>query len=419
MRNVKLTQVSKNLYRDNATGVFYARFYLDGRDVKRCLKTTDEAVARRLLDGFKDKLAAAPNKKGKPIAVEEAFVRFFEDNDERLAPHTRRRYRASARQMLDHFRGMRLGAIDRSHINAYVNLRRSTPAVHRKTPVTDATILRDLVFLSAVLKWARRNDFVGETFDPLRVYDKSHLKESEQRVRWLDRDSMDLLLKGMDPIYAAMVKLCAETALRWNELRLLRWEWFSTIEGKSATGERERFPILNLPGTLSTPKAVIRVAKGAKGRTIPLTTTALDALRASPTVGQKTGWVWPNVRLRRNKSTLFDVPLSRPPRCFAEVCQKIGLTDFHFHDLRHHAASTWRQSGMDLAMIKEIMGHSDYATTLKYAHVGPEHLVRAIGRYDATRAEKDVAGLPEDFFTTLTGQPASDGGVQNDPPPLG
>ena len=47
-----------------------------------------------------------------------------------------------------------------------------------------------------------------------------------------------------------------------------------------------------------------------------------------------------------------------------------------FHSLRHTFASWFVQRGGDLYRLKEIMGHADIKTTLKYANLSPEALVK-------------------------------------------
>jgi integrase len=49
-----------------------------------------------------------------------------------------------------------------------------------------------------------------------------------------------------------------------------------------------------------------------------------------------------------------------------------GLEDFRFHDLRHTFASWARQSGADIADVKDALGHSDISMTMRYAHIKPD-----------------------------------------------
>lgn len=54
------------------------------------------------------------------------------------------------------------------------------------------------------------------------------------------------------------------------------------------------------------------------------------------------------------------------------------VKDFRFHDLRHSSATRMVASGVDIITVKEILGHSDIHTTMRYAHAITEQKLNAV-----------------------------------------
>jgi len=67
-------------------------------------------------------------------------------------------------------------------------------------------------------------------------------------------------------------------------------------------------------------------------------------------------------------------------RSFEPGLRKAAIAGACWHSLRHTAASRRVMAGVDLVSVKEILGHRDIQTTLRYAHLAPGHLREAVNR---------------------------------------
>lgn len=56
-------------------------------------------------------------------------------------------------------------------------------------------------------------------------------------------------------------------------------------------------------------------------------------------------------------------------RAWRTIIKRSGLEDFHFHDLRHSAASFLAMHGAGLHQIAEVLGHSSFQVTKRYVHL--------------------------------------------------
>ncbi len=113
-------------------------------------------------------------------------------------------------------------------------------------------------------------------------------------------------------------------------------------------------------------------AKSQKTRHIPLNSAAMEVLAAWNTQRMETS---PLVFPSRDGGPFDNVRSS-----WEEVLKDAGITKFRWHDMRHTFASWLVMRGVDLNTVRELLGHSDYQMTLRYAHLAPEHKAAAVAR---------------------------------------
>lgn len=71
-------------------------------------------------------------------------------------------------------------------------------------------------------------------------------------------------------------------------------------------------------------------------------------------------------------------------RSFKPLLKRAGLPNIHFHGSRHTCATLLLSKGVDAETVKEVLGHKDVATTLKfYGHSLPEMRRSAASVFDA------------------------------------
>jgi integrase/recombinase XerC len=142
-------------------------------------------------------------------------------------------------------------------------------------------------------------------------------------------------------------------------------------------------------GDVDLAEMTVRViGKGRKERIVPFGGAAARALEAY--LGPRgTGPVFLNRRGGRLTVRSVHTIVRRRARA-AGIGRRVTP-----HTLRHTFATHLLDSGADLRMIQELLGHSRLTTTQRYTHVGSDQLMRV---YDAAhpraREQRDVEGHP-------------------------
>ncbi|KPU82199.1 integrase [Psychromonas sp. PRT-SC03] len=209
----------------------------------------------------------------------------------------------------------------------------------RAREISTTTINREHAYLRALFNELIRLGVIDYE-NPLTSI--RQFKEVESELRFLTHleiiKLLDTCARSSNKSLLLIVKICLSTGARWSE----------------AEGLKEAQIINNKITYLNT--------KNGKNRTIPISSALFKEIKRSiPPDDQRL--FLRSINAYRVAIKLAGIQLPR------------GQLS---HILRHSFASHFIMKGGNIVVLKEILGHSDIDTTMRYAHLSPKHLKDAV-----------------------------------------
>ena len=332
-------------------------------------KTTPEA-ARRRAKAILGAVAHGRDPAGEK-AIERGTLTISELADRFMAEHVEQKRKPGTavfyRHLLDKIIRPALGATKADKLT-----RAQVAKLHGSLRATPFQANRVLAVIGSMYAFAGRSGIVPEGTNPARRIDK--FKE-HRRERFLTGEELERLgsaireaettgipwdvdeakpkakhlpkaknrFTKIDPFAAAAIRLLLFTGCRLREILHLKWEHVDLERG-----------LLFLADSKTGKKTVI------------LNAPALAVLADLDRVGS---YVVPG-----DDPTKPRADLKRP---WAAVSKRAGLDGVRLHDLRHTYASFGAGGGLGLPIIGKLLGHTQAATTARYAHLDNDPLRRA------------------------------------------
>ncbi|MCG2722551.1 MAG: site-specific integrase [Thermodesulfovibrionales bacterium] len=229
----------------------------------------------------------------------------------------------------------------------------------RLIPNKPATVNRLLATLSHMFTKAVEWEMVEENILK-RIRNAKMLKGECKRLRYLSQEECQNLLNECQGYLRAIVTIALNTGMRKGEILSLIWDQVDLKHG---------FILLDR-------------TKNGERREIPINQTVKDVLNAI-------------MRRIDIPHVFFDPATGKPyqdfKRSFHSALKKAGISDFHFHDLRHTFASHLVMSGVDITTISRLLGHKSLTMTLRYSHLAPSHMVKALNVLDTVLTGRNVS----------------------------
>jgi integrase len=253
--------------------------------------------------------------------------------------------------------------------------------LHGKLADTPFAANRVLALISAIWNWAARRDEVEAGSNPCSGIERypergrerfltseelarlsAALAEGETAGLPYDVDETNPKAKHapkadkrrvkLDPFAVAALRLLILTGARLREILDAQWSHVDIERG-----------VIFLPDSKTGKKPVY------------LSAAALSILSALPRIEGN-----PHI-IAGAKEGAPRADLKKP---WAAVCKAAGLEGVRLHDLRHSFASIGAGASTGLPIIGKLLGHSQAATTQRYAHLDDDPMRRAVNAIGAT-----------------------------------
>jgi integrase len=231
----------------------------------------------------------------------------------------------------------------------------------RVREVSPATSNREMALLKHMFNMAERWE-QHQGANPVRFV--KFLPEDNQRFETLSEAQEAVLLVASPPYLRELITFAINTGLRTSDIFNLQW--------KEVELDQKRL------------KKIVK--KSDKPLSLPLNGSAFAVIEAR--WGVQSG---PYVFYSPMSGEKF---ISVRGALDAAV-KRAGLPDgLTWHMFRHTFATRLLRDGTDIVTVKDLLGHANITTTMRYAHSNDEAKRRAVQRLDEKR-DKNVTALPK------------------------
>jgi integrase/recombinase XerD len=319
----------------------WGRIQADGKDIRWSLQTDDPEVAKNRCKAERDRQIAISKFGDARRTFEELMETWSEHIARNVAPRTAARYAVSLDQLHPYLDGLYLDEIDSGLISEICDKRIGKG-------ITNATLKRDLVALSSVLKFAQvrkwRPDNPARDYMPLLV-------ERRSPIILPDPTDIRIVIRAAPGMMAKLIEAAWLTGCRIEELvRAKSSHLDHTRRQLTVIGKRNKLRVIDLEewGYHEVFKSLSRATCG-------------------------NSWLFwhHNGESYKTASGQFERLVNRVEAQAQKQAQQAQdqahlFNSFRFHDLRHRHAVDWLKSGRSIYDLQQRLGHTSVKTTEIY-----------------------------------------------------
>lgn len=203
------------------------------------------------------------------------------------------------------------------------------------------TIKLELAIISHLYTVARAEWGFESLENPIRFLRMPKLPNG--RTRRVSNKEIELLIQhsGSKEL-PSILKLAVETGMRRSEIVSIKWK---AVDILNRTIE-------------------LKDTKNGESRIVPLSSGALNLLKSLPI---------------RIDGKVFDITAHAVTYAFIRACKRAGVSDLHFHDLRHEAITRMFEKGLNIMEVGSVSGHKTLQMLKRYTHLRAEELALKLG----------------------------------------
>lgn len=341
---------------------YWYSFTIGGRRFRGSTGTDDASLAKAFVARERTRIwEQAHLGKKEVITLNHAFGRFLLEHVQYLK--SKKSVTVHCAAILSYFgESALLSEIGTKEMSKYVAHRRGIMVEdehgQKVQKYSESSINREIAAFRKMYNIARETwDFQVATIN----FKQLRLREPENRTRWESQDNLDKIIQAAAPHLRGIILFALYTGARLGTILNLEWR-----------------DIRNGQITLRDVKSATR----GKLHHVPIVTPLIDVLNAQPVLDD-----CPKV------FTYKGLPIKSVKRAWATALKNAKVSDFRFHDLRHTCATWLIQAGTPIEIVKDILGHSNISTTLKYAHHKPtekqDAMEKVLAQYRHTKKPHD------------------------------
>lgn len=354
MKNPEMPNVRERI-NPNGNRVYFID-YFDIHTEKRVRETVGPRKAdaqKRASYIYQQMMARFVGEPEKPlgeITITELVDNYFRSKEGRTSKATIKRYRIFARHFLDFMasnfpQAKQIRLVQKIYIEEHL-------AVLRKKGYEPKTLNGQLHFVKALFKFAVEENYLTE--NPAQKIKPFRETKPAEAVSYWEKHEVRKILAEAKPAYRDAFEFLYHTGLRKGELMNLTWSDVD-LTGKS--------PVIKIQAKKDwDPKTL-------KRRIVPLNARATELIH----------------RQKRSKTSqyVFTAPEGgqiHRDRIYHEIKRALDVLGLEgdVHKWRHTFASHLVMAGVGLETVSKLLGHHSIEMTMKYAHLAPDHLQKAV-----------------------------------------